>query len=349
MLLPADRPTPVTLDRRAVDQDEVVVIVARTRGSTPREIGARMRISADRSDGSIGGGHLEYEAIRLARALPVGAAGHLRFVLGASLGQCCGGEVELAFVPASWLESLPPEGLALPLTLAITPDRQQWCLASASGEAGDLAGLNMASLPGGTVPAEGVGLVRGETPWLLLGSPAPGPRVMLCGAGHVGLALARLLGTIDCRLDWVDGRDDLFHDEACGVARWRDVDPVVAVGAAPAGTHLLVMTHDHGLDYDLIAMALRRDDLPFVGLIGSMTKRRRFEHRLRQDGFRDEKIARLRCPLGDARTRDKSPGAIAILVAAQLLSVWDQNRTNVPVAGAIHHRTGERRGQRRPV
>ena len=343
MLLPAPRPATVlaTIDseRRAVDQGEVVVIVARTRGSTPREVGARMRIGPDRSEGSIGGGHLEYEAIRLARALPADATGHLRFVLGASLGQCCGGEVELAFVPAPWLEALPAQGLALPLTLAVTPDRQQWRAPSAADGARPPPRFDLAAMQGGGQLGDGVGLVRGETPWLLLGAPSPAPRVLLCGAGHVGIALARLLATIDCRLDWVDGRDDLFHDEASGLQRWRDVDPVAATEAAPAGSHLLVMTHDHGLDYDIIATALARDDLPFVGLIGSMTKRRRFEHRLRQEGFRDEQIARLRCPLGEARTRDKSPAAIAILIAAQLLTTWDRARRDVPAmteAGAGH-------------
>ena len=99
------------------------------------------------------------------------------------------------------------------------------------------------------------------------------------------------------------------------------------------------MTHDHGLDYDIIATALARDDLPFVGLIGSMTKRRRFVHRLREEGFRDEQIARLHCPLGEARTRDKSPAAIAILIAAQLLTIWDRARQDDPAmteAGAGH-------------
>ena len=332
--------------------------MAKTRGSTPREAGARMRIGPDRSDGSIGGGHLEHEAIRLARLLPAGGSGHLRFILGASLGQCCGGEVELAFVPATWLDALTADGLALPLPLAVAPDRQAWRVLRTP--AGDL----LPAAPGRHDPsrhapsgpaaaparrpsvdpagdrAAGVALVRGDPPWLLIGPADPGPRVLLCGAGHVGIALARLLGPLDCRLDWVDGRDDLAPLDDPGLRRWRDIDPVVAADAAPAGTHLIVMTHDHALDYDIISAALRRDDLPFVGLIGSMTKRRRFDHRLKRDGLAPEQIGRLRCPLGQARTRDKSPAAIAILIAAQLLAVWDEARRDAEPAMGERAATG---------
>ena len=357
MLSPAVRPVVVHREPRAVDQGEVIVIVARTRGSTPREAGARMRIGPLRSDGSIGGGHLEHEAIRLARLLPAGGSGHLRFILGASLGQCCGGEVELAFVPASWLDALPADGLALPLPLAVAPDRQAWRVPQPpAGEPRPTAlrphvpSRHDPSRPDPTRHAAaraaapslesagdltgGVALVRGDPPWLLIGAAKPGPRVLLCGAGHVGIALARLLGPLDCRLDWVDGRDDLAPLDDPGLRRWRDIDPVAAADAAPAGTHLIVMTHDHALDYDIISAALRRDDLPFVGLIGSMTKRRRFDHRLKRDGLAPAQIGRLRCPLGQARTRDKSPAAIAILIAAQLLAVWDEARRDAePVTG----------------
>ncbi len=322
-------------ERRAVDEDGgVIVIIAAARGSTPRETGARMTVWArPRLQGSIGGGHLEYEAIRLARLLPAGATGYLRFTLGASLGQCCGGEVELAFVPAALLKAAD----ARQANAAADCPRQWWPLTHrADSERGawrragePLGPPSEDPSTGETGPGLAVTLVRGDPPWLGLGVGTPPPTVLLCGAGHVGAALARLLLSLNCRLDWVDGRDDLQTVEAALAVsggppmRWRDEDPVSAVAQARPGTQLIVMTHDHGLDYAIIAAALRRTDLPFVGLIGSMTKRRRFEHRLRRDGFDAETVARLQCPLGLSRTRDKSPEAIAILIAAQLLAVWE--------------------------
>lgn len=68
-------------------------------GSTPREAGAKMLVTAERQYGTIGGGNLEYQACRIARdQLELGEQGGLkRFPLGAGLGQCCGGLVNLMF------------------------------------------------------------------------------------------------------------------------------------------------------------------------------------------------------------------------------------------------------------
>jgi len=77
----------------------VLVSVDSIVGSTPREPGARMIVTAQQLYGTIGGGNLEYQACRIARnQLERGAADGLqRFPLGAGLGQCCGGLVNLMF------------------------------------------------------------------------------------------------------------------------------------------------------------------------------------------------------------------------------------------------------------
>lgn len=77
----------------------VLVSVAGTRGSVPREAGTWMAVFADAVLGTIGGGRLEFEAIERARAQLGGAAiaATVRYPLGPSLGQCCGGEVHLRF------------------------------------------------------------------------------------------------------------------------------------------------------------------------------------------------------------------------------------------------------------
>src|SRR6185369_381554 len=78
-----------------------LVSVVSTKGSVPRGAGTRMVVTADTVDGTIGGGHLEFSAIGIARDLlsaTSASAGELRrFPLGASLGQCCGGLVNLLF------------------------------------------------------------------------------------------------------------------------------------------------------------------------------------------------------------------------------------------------------------
>ena len=88
----------------------MLVRVSATRGSVPREAGAWMAVFADCVVGTIGGGHLEYQAIAQARAdlAAPGDSGvrnaapvRARFALGPSLGQCCGGVVQLEFEPVS--------------------------------------------------------------------------------------------------------------------------------------------------------------------------------------------------------------------------------------------------------
>jgi len=77
----------------------IVVEVAALRGSAPREVGARMLVSSRDCAGSVGGGHLEWQALQTARAALGGEAlpEEVRFALGPRLGQCCGGEVRLRF------------------------------------------------------------------------------------------------------------------------------------------------------------------------------------------------------------------------------------------------------------
>ena len=79
--------------------DALLVSVDRAEGSVPREAGAWMAVFGDAVVGTIGGGHLELQAIGEARARLAGAAGEpvLRYPLGPALGQCCGGVVHLRF------------------------------------------------------------------------------------------------------------------------------------------------------------------------------------------------------------------------------------------------------------
>jgi len=101
----ASRSTETFLARLAL-APAVLVQVAATEGSAPREADAWMAVFADALVGSIGGGHLEYQAIAAARAYleksgQKDEAVTRRFALGPALGQCCGGVVHLRFEPVS--------------------------------------------------------------------------------------------------------------------------------------------------------------------------------------------------------------------------------------------------------
>ena len=148
----------------------------------------------------------------------------------------------------------------------------------------------------------------------------PLPSVWLYGAGHVGQALARVLGTLPVRTTWIDSRSELLPD-ACGASIEKRIagHPENTVSQAPSHTHFIVMTHDHALDYKLCRLALERGDSASVGVIGSKSKAARFRSRLARDGVLPGRLARLRCPIGIEGLKSKLPAVIAVAVAAELL------------------------------
>jgi xanthine dehydrogenase accessory protein XdhC len=143
--------------------------------------------------------------------------------------------------------------------------------------------------------------------------------IHLWGAGHVGRALVMALAPLPFRVEWWDVREGAFpaampENVTCRIGEAQDM----------AGPGLvLVMTHSHALDFAIVDHALRQPGFFRVGLIGSETKRVRFEKRLREAGHPPANLARLTCPIGDKSIASKLPAAIAASVAVQMLH-WDQ-------------------------
>lgn len=153
--------------------------------------------------------------------------------------------------------------------------------------------------------------------------PRPAPmHIVLFGAGHVGHALIRLLGSLPCLVQWVDERDELFPDETPANVQIEATDtPDAIVDAAPPGAYFLVMTHNHALDFSLAARIMRRRDFTYFGMIGSRTKRVKFERRLLERGVEADRLVEMTCPIGVDGIVDKAPSAIAIAVCAELLQI----------------------------
>lgn len=87
----------------------IEIRVVQTRGSAPREAGARMWVGATETHGTIGGGNLEYTALKIAREMLLSgeARRSRKFALGDALGQCCGGAVTLEFTRKEAMEADP--------------------------------------------------------------------------------------------------------------------------------------------------------------------------------------------------------------------------------------------------
>ena len=164
------------------------------------------------------------------------------------------------------------------------------------------------------------------------------PAVAVFGVGHVGLELARILARHDLELHLVDSRADQLRDDrlAClddalaTVHVHHSPVPELVLGSVPAGTHVLVLTHDHAEDFALCDAALRCSHLGSIGLIGSAAKWTRFRQGLRVEGHAEADIDRIVSPIGDASVPGKQPAAIAVSVAAALVASLAADHEQAP-------------------
>jgi xanthine dehydrogenase accessory factor len=248
----------------------ILVVVSRTTGSVPREVGAWMAVTADGITGTVGGGHLEFDAIARARRALEGEAlqAEVRYPLGPSLGQCCGGVVWLAFEHVAAGEDLAAR---LP-QLALRP-------------------------------------------------------LALFGAGHVGQAIAHIARDLPLALQWIDSRENQFPERP-PERGWRQevCDPAAdAVADLAPGSAVLIMSHNHVEDFDIVAACLKRQreqgDLGFIGMIGSRSKWASFRQRLEARGFGEAERAQVTCPIGVPGVAGKQPAVIAVAVLAQILAL----------------------------
>ena len=152
----------------------------------------------------------------------------------------------------------------------------------------------------------------------------PQAHIAVFGAGHVGCALVPLLASLPCKVRWIDSRESEFpaHIPA-GVEKVVNDEVVDEVAEMPAGSYFIVMTHNHQLDLELTAAILERNDFTYYGLIGSKSKRAKFEHRLRDRGFQPDTVQRMRCPMGIAEVKGKLPVEIAVSIAGEVIATYN--------------------------
>jgi xanthine dehydrogenase accessory factor len=258
--------TPADFLVSSLSEGAVIVRIAEAQGSTPREAGATMIVSAHCSAGTIGGGQLEFHCIDLARAL-LASGGPQQLIdipLGPQMGQCCGGRVRVA------MERATPAHLE-----ALRQDEAK--------------------------------------------ATAERPQVLIFGAGHTGKALARSIALLPVSATLIDDRPGQFDEVPTTVSCLRLDDPETALAAARPGSAFVVLTHSHALDYRLAEAALLRGDAAYVGMIGSATKRARFEASFRRRHPGSTALAGLTCPIGGSDVHDKRPEVIAALTSAELV------------------------------
>ena len=208
--------------------------------------------------------------------------------------------------------------------LAIDKARELISLNQASGALDIPLGPEIGQCCGGRV-ALSISLLdaekRGELVARAKAGDAERPHVYLFGGGHVGHALAEALDLLPLSVSVVETRAEALKGLLDGVEAKLVAVPEEAVRKAPAASVFVVLTHDHALDFLIVAEALKRGDAAYVGMIGSKTKRETFRRwYLKEAGGSEEEAARLVCPIGGSDVVDKRPAVIAALTASQILA-----------------------------
>lgn len=249
--------------------------------------------------------HLRLSAVDGSAPREVGA--EMLVSANAQAGTIGGGQVEYRAVARS--RAMLNDGAGQDrMTLALGPETGQCC--------GGRVTVDLTAL---TPDARATMLARLDA--------AKAPTVIILGAGHVGRALARVLAPLPCRVILVDSRATELA-QAQGSAEHRLTPlPEAEIDQAPPGTAFVVTTHDHGLDFLLTLAALKRGDAAYVGLIGSATKRARFDRFARDHGA---SATELTCPIGATGLGDKRPEVIALMTAQEIFTALNRSPQGTP-------------------
>lgn len=302
-------------------EDFVLVSVGAVKGSSPREQGTHMAVFPKRTQGTIGGGNLEFFAIQHARELlnrqpdqaPFHKLSQHSTPLTPRFDQCCGGMVQLVFEKirpkqCAWLDQLTSCLGDAPTTVE---NHSAWLFSNLAEKTRTLLL---------TPPTSDQ--LQSETNQTALIEPVA-PRaldIIIFGAGHVGQALVQSLQNLDANLTLIDSRaEQLAFDSPAHVRKICTTDWQEYVHRGTDRTYFLVLTHSHQLDFELTEAILRHGRFRYCGLIGSKTKKIRFDRQFKTRGLAPAQIARITCPIGLPEIQGKSPAVIAASVCAQIL------------------------------
>ncbi|RWH78445.1 MAG: xanthine dehydrogenase accessory protein XdhC [Mesorhizobium sp.] len=289
-----------------------LVEVAGTKGSTPRDKGAFMLVSGAAIFGTIGGGQLEFMAIDKARQLLLSP---LEGEMAAERPEGVGRGSTRPKKMSSTAAATPPDGFAATLP-SRGRDTRRTLDVPLGPEIGQCCGGRVEvsiRLVDKALEAELVAAAEAEEAQL--------PHVYIFGGGHVGHALASAVALLPVRVVVVETRAEALDGMPDTVETCLTPMPESMVRNAPVGAAFVVLTHDHALDFLIVAEALKRRDAAYVGMIGSKTKKATFRSWFLKsaDGCEAE-FARLVSPIGGETVKDKRPQVIAALAAAEIMT-----------------------------
>ncbi|GAB6070606.1 xanthine dehydrogenase accessory protein XdhC [Thiomicrorhabdus hydrogeniphila] len=303
----------------------VLVTVGKVQGSSPREMGAKMMVTQSQIIGTIGGGNLEFFAIKQAKEhLSQSIENQITEYttpLTPQYDQCCGGVVQLLFEKVNpqtsgWLKNLKKY-------LFQNQNYQAWLIT-------DLQ-QNIRYIHTDKKAQQSTDKIH----WLPKKNQLVEPihnaslPVYIFGTGHVGKAIVNQLQHLNVNITCIDSRlEQQPVNNASNVHSVHTTNWQTYVSEAPNNAYFLVLTHSHKLDYEITEAILKRNNHTYFGLIGSKTKKIRFQRQLKASGITDTQLNSLTCPIGLPSIQGKTPEIIAVSVVAQILQIQSMANIN---------------------
>ena len=314
----------------------ILVTVGMVKGSSPRETGAKMLVTDHQVIGTIGGGNLEFFAIEHAKQCLISSAenevSQHTTSLTPSYDQCCGGVVQLIFEridpqTSTWLKELTEYYNQKQTNQAwLVTDTQKNIRFFKTFEHSHQCGTEPKALCEKEILQEP-----------LHNQAIP---IVIFGTGHVGKAIINQLHHLNVEITCIDSREEQMPTiDACNVQSIHSKNWNKYVNEAHDGVYFLVLTHSHTLDYEISEAILKRNKHHYFGLIGSKTKKIRFQRQLKASGITEKQLNQMTCPIGLPSIKGKTPGVIAASVVAQILQIQSQSlSTNDSIEQPKHKR-----------
>jgi len=349
----------------ALNNGCVLLTVIETKGSTPCSVGDKIIFSNKQlTFGSIGGGNLEFQALTLAKDLlnKDTNATHLeKYPLGATLGQCCGGYVKVMF--ESFVNSSPQlkkKNSWLETVSDLIEKQQDFVVATIidnqtdKGNSGkkfvytansdkSLSSNNLTS----KISAGAYNLLStNDSPTIVQYQNSSESLIEVCyekvkntelqsvaifGAGHISRALMPILTKLPIRIYWIDDRAEQFEQYQGDTSQINIIcdDFISGLADLPEETYCLVITYSHKMDFDICEKIISRNSFTYLGMIGSRIKGNKFRDRLSQKGYPKETVDKFICPIGAKQKFLKSPTAIAVTIAMDLLNFLEDKKQSM--------------------
>jgi len=338
----------------ATDPLMALATVVRTSGSTPRAPGARLLVSRDgRIAGSVSGGCLETAVIEEAQRTLAGAAPPrvleygISDELGWEVGLSCGGSVSVFVETLRWDGSDPAlvavreaaDGQRPVALLSVIAGEHAGARAAVDADARIVGSLGDRSADTAAAPAAKSHLVSGlpgiedaDGFAIFIDPIVPPPRLIIVGAVHIAIPLARMARAAGQRVVVIDPRRAFLTAERIPdahelIARWpQDALPELRLGPRDAA---VCLAHDPKFEDPALAILLR-SPVGYVGAIGSRSTHAKRVTRLDQAGLDEAAISRLHAPVG-LDLGAATPEEIALAILAEVVAVR-RGRRGVPLS-----------------